>query len=73
MTLKTATSAKPQERLSCNEMRGLIIGQRVGGLQTEQSIKMKMYMEILVSSCELELWEPLSPNNFLDLLNVPHI
>lgn len=54
-------------------MWGLIIGERVGALPAEKGIKMKLYMEILVSCCELNLWDPPNPLLSFYIINVQHL
>lgn len=73
MKAQNAGSGQTEQKLSLNEMWGILIGERVGGLSQENCIKMKMYIELLVSSCELEVWEPPSPLHFLDMLHFQNV
>lgn len=54
--------------LSANEMWEKIMGGRLDNMNHEKGIKLKLYMDILVLCCELDLWEPPNPTQFLELI-----
>lgn len=54
--------------MSNAQMWANILSNRIDSMPHERGKKLKLYMEVITTCCELELWDPPDPASLLDLL-----